>query len=203
MKNKKIHNVNDPGFKTPKHYFESVEDRVLDKLKEEDPSINIETPGYVVPDSYFDSLEEKVLDKLDRTIDLKDIQQTGFKAPQGYIDSIEEKILSQLKEDDIVKVIPLFSRRNIIYATGIAAMVVIMLGIFLKNSDDLSIDNLDIELVESYLEQQDIDTYDLASLLSEEDLTDESLGIINDDFSEESLEDYLIDNANIEDIIEQ
>jgi hypothetical protein len=203
MKHKKIHNINNPGFKIPVNYLESLEDRVFDRLKGEEALENIEAPGYKTPPSYFDSLEARVITRLNEGIELDQIQESGFKAPDGYFKTVEKNVEKALNKDEVVKVVPLFSRRNIMYATGIAAMIMIMLGIFLDKGDTININSLDIELVETYLEQQDLDTYDIASLLNDEDLVQEDLGIIDDDFSEELLEDYLIDNADLEDIIEQ
>ncbi len=202
MKNKKLHSIKKPGFKTPDAYFESIEDRVFDKLKEDHPLEDIQETGYVAPSSYFESLENRIISKLDNTIDLDEIKNTGFKTPDNYFENIEDTILTTLEDEKIVKVIPLFSRRNFLYISGIAAAILIMFSVF-NRQDNFGIDSLDLEVVEAYLEEQNLDTYDIASLLTEEDLSEDDFGIINDNFSEESLEDYLIDNANLEDIIEQ
>ena len=132
---------------------------------------------------------------------LGNIKDSGFKTPDNYFEQVEDSVLVTLNKVKITKVVPLFSRRNVLYVSGIAAAIMIMFGIFLNKPS--GIDSLDIEVVESYLEDQDLDTYDIASLLSAEDLEEDDFGIINDNVSEESLEDYLMDNANIEDIIEQ
>ena len=57
MKNKK----NIPGFKTPKDYFESFDERLINKMNEE------ELPrehGFTVPDGYFKELEGSILQKV-------------------------------------------------------------------------------------------------------------------------------------------
>jgi hypothetical protein len=201
MKNKKIHNVKKTGFKTPDSYFDSLEDRIFDKLKEDTIFKEIEEPGYATPDSYFESIEDSVMSKLKDDMVLSNIKDSGFKTPDNYFEQVEDSVLVTLNKGKITKVVPLFSRRNIIYVSGIAAAIMIMFGIFLNKPS--GIDSLDIEVVESYLEDQGLDTFDIASLLSVEDLEGDDFGIINDNVSEESLEDYLMDNANLEDIIEQ
>ncbi len=199
MKNKKLHNIKKTGFKTPDIYFESIEDTVFDKLKDENTLADIREAGYEAPDTYFESIEDRVMAKLNEDVRLDKITNSGFKTPDNYFENIEDVIFENLKEDKVTKVIPLFSRRNILYFSSIAAAIIIMFGLFINKGEA----PLDMELVETYLEQQDLDTYDIASLLTEEDLSQDDFGIINDNFSEESLEDYLIDNANLEDIIEQ
>lgn len=201
MKNKNIHKIKKTGFKTPDSYFESIEDRIFDKLKNDISLEDVEDTGYATPDSYFESVEDRVMSKLTDGMGLDTIKDTGFKTPDNYFESIENKVLGNLNEDKVTKVVPLFSRRNVLYISGVAAAIVIMFVIFLNRPTGL--DSLDIEVVETYLELQDLNTYDIASALTEEDLSQDDFGIINDSFSEESLEDYLLDNANLEDIIEE
>ncbi len=201
MKNKRIHNIKKPGFNTPDAYFDSIEDRIFDKIKEEASLEDIKETGYSAPDSYFESIEDNVMSKLNDGMVLGNSKDSGFKAPNNYFELVEDTVLDKLNNDKVTKVIPLFLRRNILYVSTVAAAVMIMFGVFLNKPN--GIDSLDIEVVESYLEDQDLDTYDIASLLTTEDLEEEDFGVINDSFSEESLEDYLIDNANLEDIIEQ
>ena len=162
---------------------------------------NVKKTGFKAPDAYFESIEDRVVNRLNDDVNLDDKSDSGFKMPDNYIGSIEDKVFDTLNEDKAVKVIPLFSRRNILYVSGVAAAIMILFGIFLNGPTGL--DDLDVDVVETYLEQQYLDTYDIASLLTDEDLSQEDFGIINDNLSEESLEDYLMDNANLEDIIEQ
>jgi len=202
MKNKRIHNIKKSGFNTPDAYFDSIEDRIFDKIQEEATLKDIKEPGYSTPDSYFESIEDSVMNGLKDDKTLGDIKNSGFKTPENYFAQVEDSVLVDLNKAKITKVIPLFTRRNMLYASGIAAAILIMLGVFYNKSNN-GIDSLDKEMVQSYLEDQDLDTYDIASMLSIEDLEEDNFGIINDNVSEESLEDYLMDNANIEDIIEQ
>ncbi|MBP9794076.1 MAG: hypothetical protein KBC56_08765 [Flavobacterium sp.] len=63
MKNFDLHNDNKitTGFKTPENYFDSLEDRVMQRISFEENKMET---GFAVPDHYFDSLEEKVMQKL-------------------------------------------------------------------------------------------------------------------------------------------
>lgn len=49
------------GFKTPDSYFSSLEDRIMDKLKEETLP---KGHGMRAPEAYFDSLEDRILSKV-------------------------------------------------------------------------------------------------------------------------------------------
>ena len=53
------------GYKTPEGYFDSLSDRIMERM-EEDPLGLPKKEGFQVPDGYFDSLEQKILDKVDK-----------------------------------------------------------------------------------------------------------------------------------------
>lgn len=64
MKKEKLHNITSSGFKTPDHYFESFEEKLLESLDEKKIIKAKETSGFTVPTNYFDSIEHNVLEKL-------------------------------------------------------------------------------------------------------------------------------------------
>ena len=161
MKQNKLHNIKDSGFKVPTNYFDGLEDSIMNRLK----------------------LQEKVKD-------------TGFKTPDNYFDSLEEQILEKVSHKP--KVISLFTKRNLIYVSSIAAAIVLMFAIFIKN-DDISFDDLETATIENYLFDEDINTFDFASLFSEEEIIDDSF--IDSEMSEDIIEDYLLENTTIEDLI--
>lgn len=162
---------------------------------------NISKPGFKAPDNYFDSVEEGVFARL-KSDNLKSmVEQTGFKIPDGYFDGLEERVEDKLKGDE-PKVIPLFSRKKLYYISGIAAAIVILLAVFLNRSSE-EFQDLDYQMVETYIINQDISTYEIASLLTEEEIEQVDLNILDEKLNDESLEDYLLENINLEDIIDQ
>ncbi|MEP5340404.1 MAG: hypothetical protein ABJL44_06005 [Algibacter sp.] len=163
MKQNKIHNIKETGFKVPKDYFKNLEDVILSDIK------------------------------LKSTTD-----DSGFKAPEDYFNTLERKILDKISENDNPKVIPLFSKKNLIYISSIAAAVLLLfnLSIFEK---ELTWDDLDINTVENYIINENIGTYDIASLLINEELKEEDF--INYSLNDEHLETYLMDNLDIENLI--
>lgn len=161
MNKGKLHKIKDSGFKTPKRYFDSLEDSIMGHITLNE---NVKDTGFEVPDSYFETLDDKILDRAGQ----------------------EPKVIS------------LFTRRNLLFATGIAAALVLMFNL-IGNNNDFTFDDLEMTSIENYLYTEDIDTYEIASLFTEEEL-------ITDNFSEneisgEILEDYLLENAIIEDLI--
>ena len=158
---------------------------------------NIETTGFRVPDDYFDSIEDAVFNKINSP--LTDIKASGFKVPDNYFTEIDEKVLKTIGQEE-TKVVSIFNRQVLLYVTGIAAAVVLMFSIFINKTDELPLDS---EMVETYLVEQDLSSYELASLLEEADFLDEDFIIIEEQINATDLESYLLDNVNIEDIIEQ
>jgi hypothetical protein len=52
-------------FKTPQGYFDSFEDRLMDKLLTEETGIP-KAKGFTVPDTYFDTFNDKLTSKLNK-----------------------------------------------------------------------------------------------------------------------------------------
>lgn len=161
MKDRKLHNIKDSGFKVPKNYFDALEDSIINQI---DLQKKISEHGFKTPDNYFESLEDKILEK------------------------------SAVKP----KVISLFTKRNLIFASSIAAAFVLMFAIFIKN-DNISFDDLETATIEDYLFEKDISTYEIVSLFTEENFIDENY--LDTELTENGIEEYLLENTTIEDLI--
>ena len=167
MKKKNIYNITSNGFKTPKDYFTSFDDKLMERLKNE-PNFEVTESGFIAPDNYFDSLEDKVFEKLD------------------------------IKKE--TSVISIFRSKKLYYISGIAASILLLLAIFVNNPN--TTEELSPEMVENYFMDSDLDTYELADLLSDADILKDDFKLIETNYNEDNLEDYLIDNADIEAILE-
>lgn len=163
MKNKKLHNIKSTGFKTPKDYFESFDDKIFSKLNTESQLDAIKETGFKVPDDYFES----------------------------FNDTIFEKNLGETES----KVIQLFSKRNLIYVSSIAAAILLLFNLSIFEITP-TFDNLETETVENYIIDENISSYEIAALLSDEHIEE---GIIIDySINEDNIEEYLLNNADIE-----
>ncbi|RNC86965.1 MAG: hypothetical protein ED556_05955 [Winogradskyella sp.] len=167
MKKDKLHTITSSGFKTPKDYFESFNEKLFDRLEEDKLIEGIDAPGFSIPDNYFDNIEDTIISKLDT--------------------------------DGETPVISLFSKTRLYYITGIAASLLLLFAIFTNttNSDELS-----VEMVETYLESRDLDSYELAELLADADMLEEEFTITETEYSEENLEEYLLNEVDLESILE-
>ena len=52
------------GFNTPKGYFDSIDQRIMDKWKFHDRMASSNAHGHRVPDNYFETLDDKVAKRL-------------------------------------------------------------------------------------------------------------------------------------------
>lgn len=150
--------------------------------------------GFKVPKDYFYGLEDSIINQAKLS---EIIKSSGFKTPPVYFDSLEDKILAKTKQEP--KLIYLFTKQNLMYAASIAAVLILMLNVFWYNSNSTS--TIELAEIELYLLQQDISEYELASLLTENDLITNNF--IDSYISEESIEAYLLENATIEDLISE
>ena len=161
---------------------------------------NIKKTGFNAPKEYFNGLEDKIMNNINLNNHLKNEKSTGFTMPNGYLNFLEDAVLNNVKKEP--KVITLFSKQSLIYISGVAAAILIMFNVF-WNTTETSIETIDPELVENYFIDEGIDTYEIAALFTEEELTTINTDIFDQTFNDDSLEDYLLENANIEDIIDQ
>lgn len=155
---------------------------------------NIKSPGFNLPDGYFESFDEKVLGKLDQESSLKN-RSTGFKIPKDYFNTFENNIVNEISEQNNTKVISIFNKKNITYVASIAAAVLLLFNLSVFDNTP-SFDNLQIESVEDYLIDENVSSYEIASLLSEEDINENIT--IDLEFDEENIEAYLLEHADIE-----
>ncbi|MFD1064216.1 hypothetical protein ACFQ1Q_13250 [Winogradskyella litorisediminis] len=167
MKNEKLHNIKETGFKTPEDYFESFDDKLLQRLE-----------------------TKSILDN---------IKDEGFKTPEGYFDTVENQIFQLAKAEDKVKVVSIFKSKKFYYITGIAASLLLLFGIFFNQSKT---EEISVDMVENYLLESDLNSYELADLLADANILKDDFTIIETTFEEENLEDYLLENADIESILE-
>jgi hypothetical protein len=159
----------------------------------------INTSGFKVPKDYFSQVEEHILSE----VHLKNTLDTsGFDVPDSYFETLEHNIFQKLEEEHHVKVINLFSWKKAIYTSAaIAACLVLMFTVSYNTSEELTFDSLETASIENYLEQEDYTSYELASLLTDDELDINNFTDI--EISEDSLEDYLLDQSDIEDLITQ
>ncbi|MCB0462852.1 MAG: hypothetical protein R2816_11820 [Flavobacteriaceae bacterium] len=155
--------------------------------------------GFKVPEGYFNHLEDTVFDKLNSKSKLDTIKNPGFKVPKDYFLTVEDNVVNTIKQKEKeIKVVSLFNKKNLLYYSGIAAVLVLMFTIF-KPDSELSFDSLETELVESYISTYNINSSDLATLWNETDLND--VAFSDYEFLDESVEDYILENSTLEDLI--
>ena len=92
----------------------------------------------------------------------------------------------------------LFSRKKVYYISGIAASLLLMLAVFNGSATD----EFSVEMVENYFAESSLDSYELAELLSDANILEYDFTITEINNTEKILEDYLLENADIEAIIE-
>ncbi|MEG2102759.1 MAG: hypothetical protein RRY99_14750 [Flavobacterium sp.] len=124
---------------------------------------------------------------------------SGFKTPENYFDTISAKVLQQINEEE-VKVIPIYKRKKTI--TLIAAAVVgIALMIPVINNYNATSKELDEATLETYLSyQSNLNQYDLIRELDTKDIEKLNKNIA---LEQETLEDILSSNPNIENLISE
>jgi len=146
---------------------------------------NIKKTGFKTPDNYFDAVEDNIMNAIKQENNLNLSKETGFKTPNNYFDAIEDVIINKIETKSTPKVILLFSKRNLLYASSIAAAVLLLFNLSIFDKED-PWDSLDTLTVENYILEEGIDSYELAALLTDDDFLE--IDFIEQNISDETLE---------------
>tara|TARA_Y100000815_G_scaffold187849_1_gene171474 strand:+ start:434 stop:934 length:501 start_codon:yes stop_codon:yes gene_type:complete len=159
---------------------------------------NIKSTGFKTPDNYFEDFENTFFENLESKTAIKDIEDDGFTVPKDYFNTVENDILDKIKNED-KPVFSLKTRKTFFYVAGIAASLILLVAIFLNNNAE---EEILVDMVESYLENRSLNSYELAQLLYDAEILEEDFTIIDSYYEEENLESYLLENSDIENILE-
>ena len=166
------------------------------KMKE-DKLHHIKSTGFRTPDQYFESFENNLFEHLNKKKCIDGIETSGYAVPKDYFDSVEDHVFGKLNTEN-KPVIHLQSRKTFYYIAGIAASFVVLLSLFLNNNNSISIDSLETAALESYLNEEDYTSDDIASLFLSDDISETNF--IDVSISDEMLNQYL-ESIETEDLI--
>lgn len=194
---------NSTGFTTPKDYFSSFNENLFEKLHPN--STDIEDTGFSIPNGYFESFDDELFSKIHtENSSFSTTKETGYTSPKGYLDNIDYIITNTVNRHKTTKVIPLFTRGQIIKVASIAAIAVLsffVVTFFFNDSNPISFEDIDYATYEEYINEEDLslNEYEIADLynVTEDDL--ESLETILDN---EQLYEYLSDELTTDDYID-
>lgn len=157
--------------------------------------------GFKAPEKYFEDFEESLFGKISEESFPK---SAGHTVPDGYFESMEERVLKTvITSEKPVKVIPLFPKKYFGYAAAIAACLLIGFTIFNNKTDNSNLDALQLAAIDNYIEDGNLnlDLYDLTSYIDDGDITD--LNLKDQQFSETTLENYILENVDQETLINE
>jgi hypothetical protein len=154
---------------------------------------------FKTPEGYFENFTDGLMDKLnEEKFNLPKVD--GFVVPDDYFDDLHKIIQGKLSEE--TKVVQLHPyRKYYLAAASIAAIAVIFLGFNWNNTGEITFEDLANIDIENYFESNDLGltTYEIAEVLPIDEL--EINDILENQFDEENVIDYLNDNVDdIEDL---
>lgn len=153
--------------------------------------------GFKIPDNYMEDFETNLFEKLEISSSKDKESKSGFQVPAGYFNTLEDTIQAKLDaENNRGKLIGLFSKKQLYYASAIAAIFLVVFStVLLKAPENSELNNLDYAAIEQYIDEEDLDLNysDISNLIYEE-------GILMDDLNSYSLNeqavfDYLSENV--------
>ncbi|MCK0159909.1 hypothetical protein [Allomuricauda sp. F6463D] len=162
------------SFDIPEGYFESFNDRLMDRIKKEEAENG-----------------ESLIPKSD-----------GFTVPNSYFDNVEPVVLSKTVKKE-TKVVPLRPNSNFYYGAAAVAAIFILIFSFNWNStsETIGFDDLANAEIEAYLDNNTygMSSYEIASIIPIDDLSFED--VLENALEENNILEYLDENVDdIEDL---
>ncbi|WP_053978323.1 hypothetical protein [Mangrovimonas xylaniphaga] len=153
--------------------------------------------GHQVPEGYFDKVEDAIWDQANLS---SKITTPGFEVPSNYFESFDAKILRKVQTQEFAnpKITPFWTRQTTFYAAGIAATIILLLGLFLNSKDSLDFNDLETVSIESYLSEEEFTDQDLAALTTEDYLLFDGFNETN--IPDATIENYLIEHSSLDDL---
>ncbi len=122
---------------------------------------------------------------------------SGFKIPEDYFETFSERVLHQLPTEE-PKILSFYAKYSRLFYAA-AAIIVLALSIPIANELQNNSDEMDSNEIETYLTQHaTLSDDDIVNLLDKVDI--ENIKIDNS-IEDETLEEVLINNSQIEDYI--
>ena len=157
--------------------------------------------GFKTPEGYFEGLTERLLEKMkDESAEIP--KSDGFQVPEGYFDAVDKEILSKLDQPES-RVVRLYPYKKLLYtAVSVAAVVLIFIGLQWQGDQSITFDDLaNMELAEYFEDNTTgLSSYEIAEVFTVEDL--EVTDILEEEWSEENIADYLDDTLDDIDVID-
>ena len=142
---------------------------------------NVKKSGFKVPQNYFKELEDSILAEAK----LKGlVSDSGFKTPKGYLDNFNVTVKKE------TKVISIFSKKNMLFVSSVAAALVLFFSLNIFDNSPLSYNDLDTTTVDNYI-LDETEIGDLTTLFQDNELSEGQF--IDYTISDETLNNYLED----------
>ena len=167
-------------------------------------------PGFKVPDDFFAAFEQEMMDMVNapdsmETDELNEIKGAGFKVPAGYFENFEEEFIKKNNRKS-GRIIPLFNKKNLLYAASVAAIFIgILSTIYFHRQPEASWDNVELSVLEDYLsESYDDGLIELTTSEFSSSIFENSYVVDENDFENvnpDAALDYLNENVDDPDYI--
>jgi len=154
--------------------------------------------GFKTPEHYFAKFEAQLFANIETNKLSNQRDSSGYTAPDNYFENFEAKVIAK-NINKQPKVISIFKQRWAVTSVAVAASITLMLFLFLNKTNELTFNDIEMVTIENYILNSDINAGDISQFLTDDDfnnsLTDHSI------LTEDSLESYLLNNTNLEDLL--
>jgi hypothetical protein len=157
--------------------------------------------GYTSPKDYFDGFEKNLLNKLPEAVNTN--KDTGYKVPNDYFDAFEKKLIQTIEKPKRTKVISLFNKKTLYYASSVAAVIMLCLFIIKPTPTNLiSFENLEYVSIEDYINNENItiSNSEIAELYEIEKVDLDNISFLNTE--DDTIINYLFEETSADNYYE-
>ncbi|WP_121665731.1 hypothetical protein [Mesonia aquimarina] len=155
--------------------------------------------GFKTPKNYFENFKVE-LPATNTELDFTKEKNAGFTVPKNYFNNFEVNLPVEEKE---TKVISLFSTKNIFKIASVAAVLIFVISILNKSSDNfITNDDLNQAAIEDYIDNNEID-YNSQDLYFTFKNNNQIIEKELEDINREELLEYLTENTEITSLLNE
>lgn len=166
--NKELKHIKTSGFKTPKDYFNTLEDSIMQSVKLDEQLDQLKDTGFKTPKSYFESIEDTVLKNVSHNQEEAKVISLFTKQQWIIVSSIAASIIFMLfilsPSNPSFDSLKIETVENYIYQENYATEDLAALF----SSEELS----DVELTETIYTEESLETYILNNTTIEDLITE-------------------------------
>ena len=189
-------------FSVPAGYFDNCEEAVFSQLFLAELKQNTKEDTFDIPENYFEELTEMIQTRI--AFEQAVQPANKFAVPEHYFDTLQSRIINKIENEAVVKkeakIIPLWKKSFVKYASAACFLLISSFGIYFYQNKDVAA----VTQVQSadYANEQmlyDIDEHTIIEHVKAQNISNPSTASASDT----EMENYILSNYSTNDLAQE